>query len=98
LGTCLERYAERSAEAESLRVALGECDRKGAADSLRADTLAQANGRLMLALGESDSLRRVEIARPRPCRVNLLIAHPSCGSMIGGAFLSGGILGFVLRK
>jgi hypothetical protein len=80
LASCEERYQLRSAEALELRVALAECGQVGRLERARADTFAAATARLRVALVASDSARRVEIERPRPCRRSLLITSLPCSA------------------
>ncbi len=100
--TCEERYTLRTGQASDLREALGECKMKASADSLRAqfvfDSMSTANGRLTIGLNRSDSARRAEIVRPRPCRRNLVVAHPSCGAMDVVTLGLGFVLGVVIVR
>jgi hypothetical protein len=97
LASCEERYQLRSAEALELRVALAECGQAGRLERERADTFATATARLRLALTASDSARRYEIERPRPCRVDLWVVKPSCAAFGAGMFVLGGITVAVAR-
>lgn len=90
VSSCEERYELRTGEAADLRLALTLCDRAGSLQGMRADTLGTANGRLMRALAASDSARKVEIVRPRPCKRDLVVAHPSC-SLVDVLLLGAGV-------
>ncbi len=93
--TCEERYGLRTAEALDLRLALGECGHAKRYERERYAATALALTQTTQALVSSDSARLVEIARPRPCRRDLLIWSPSCTTvdlLVLGLGVTGGIV------
>jgi hypothetical protein len=100
--SCEERYSLRTAEASELRQALTACDARAVAESTRAELVTEsakaATGRLMAALVSSDSARKAEVIRPRPCRRSLLVVTVSCATAERLAFVVGLAGGFAATR
>lgn len=95
--SCEARYGGRLRQLGLLGRALEGCRARG--DTLRA-VLVRVRDSFELSahyLVASDSLLRWERDRPRPCRINLVLAHVGCGATMGGIGVLGFVLGMVAR-
>lgn len=96
--SCESRYRERLRQLDMLSDALERC--RTQKDTLQSVLIGVRDqlGNSSHFLATSDSLLRWERDRPRPCRVNLLVASVGCGKAMGGTAVLTSIFWLVVRR